>query len=496
MYKKGDVLKVSSPEAIGGFEYLMFTEDAHMVHQNPLKYMGAAMAVCDDYLREGARQKILCQSCRHQCPARKYMVKYVGAFSGESGTGRVGTTTAITYNSELTELLKKEKGQKRADEGMELVREQELLRHQASVSIRSPFVMQTMMYGQSECGEVSIDYVVLEYVKGRELRNHIAILQNMQDQNEADRRRFDIIRQMFLAVRAYARQYSAVYNVHRDLKPENMLVYTYGDDDSYQQLKLLDFDMMVTQGKVAEHDLYLGGTEGYVHPEAYKLKNLPDDPDRQFSHGWDLYAVGLMMYEIMEGHPHFNSPAYLENADEAYLLKPMKSARMYPELTNIIKRLISNDSSQYRDIDEVIEDYQKFLTKYYGGDCYLNFYMDHFLEGRPGLKDRPGYESKLPFVNIYCLIQSNGLKACRQSFCVYENTVTKLIYGKNIIGSKCTKEKVLQTEIGAFYYIGGDVRFIPLSRDCQSSMKDSVDRDETIHYMDVEIQIEGIDEYK
>ncbi len=495
MYKKGDVLRVSSPEAIGGFEYLMFMEDAHKVNGNPLKYMGTAMAVCDNYMREKDKQRVICQSCKYQCPAHKYMVKYVGAFPEGSGIPHGTKARNITYNSELTELLKKENGPRQAVDGAALVREQELLRHQAAVNIRSPFVMQTIMYGQDTCEDIPVDYVVLEYVKGSELRNHIAVLQNMQDQTEADRRRFDIIRQMLLAVRAYAKQYSAVYNVHRDLKPENMLVYTYGDDESYQHLKLLDFDMMVTQGKVEEHDLYLGGTVGYVHPEAYRLKNLPDDPDRQFVHGWDLYAVGLIMYEIMEGHPHFGGPAYLEGGEDAYSLKPMKSSRLYPELTQLIEKLIANDRSQYQDIDEVIEDYQKFLDQYYGGDCYFNMYMDHYLEGRPGLVKRPGYESKLPFVNIYCLVKSNGLKDCRQSFCVYENTVTKLIYGKNIIGSRCTKERVVQTEIGAFYYINGEVQFMPLSSDCQTSMQAGADRDEMIRYMDVEIQIEGIDEY-
>lgn len=72
MYKKGDILHVSAPETPGGFEYLMFTEDAENVHENPLKYMGGARPVCEDYLKQADRdsRKLVCQSCRHQCPKK------------------------------------------------------------------------------------------------------------------------------------------------------------------------------------------------------------------------------------------------------------------------------------------------------------------------------------------------------------------------------------------------------------------------------------------
>ena len=43
----------------------------------------------------------------------------------------------------------------------------------------------------------------------------------------------------------------------------------------FQQLKIIDFDMLVAQNHIREDNVYLGGTPGYVHPEAYRLKNLP-----------------------------------------------------------------------------------------------------------------------------------------------------------------------------------------------------------------------------
>ena len=40
----------------------------------------------------------------------------------------------------------------------------------------------------------------------------------------------------------------------------------------FQQLKIIDFDMLVAQNHIREDNVYLGGTTGYVHPELIALK--------------------------------------------------------------------------------------------------------------------------------------------------------------------------------------------------------------------------------
>ena len=61
--------------------YSFFPEDAKPVHGNPLKYMGKARPVCQAYQDEPELgRNLFCHSCRHQCPQREYMVKYVGRF--------------------------------------------------------------------------------------------------------------------------------------------------------------------------------------------------------------------------------------------------------------------------------------------------------------------------------------------------------------------------------------------------------------------------------
>ena len=49
MFKKGDVINAIPPKEYGEWSCLMFTEDAKPVHGNPLKYMGKARPVCQDY---------------------------------------------------------------------------------------------------------------------------------------------------------------------------------------------------------------------------------------------------------------------------------------------------------------------------------------------------------------------------------------------------------------------------------------------------------------
>ena len=71
---------------------------------------------------------------------------------------------------------------------------------------------------------------------------------NLSDRSDTSWRCLDLIRQLLLAIRAYAKPYNNRYYVHRDLKPSNMMVKIEWENGMpFQQLKIIDFDMLVAQ---------------------------------------------------------------------------------------------------------------------------------------------------------------------------------------------------------------------------------------------------------
>lgn len=127
--------------------------------------------------------------------------------------------------------------------------------------------------------------------------------------------------------------------LHRDLKPANVLVNAHG------QAKVLDFGLSAT----AEQAQGIAGTLAYMAPEL--LKNQP------VSQSTDLYAVGMMVYELfMDCYPFsLSTPSRL--ITHILTLKPDVSGIDNPQLADIVTRLLVKDpTARYSDANEVIRD--------------------------------------------------------------------------------------------------------------------------------------------
>ncbi len=91
---------------------------------------------------------------------------------------------------------------------------------------------------------------------------------------------------------------------HRDIKPANVLVLQRARVDSHEgrsiSVKLADF------GLAKDHDLatMLQGTLRYMAPELYPTKTQLGRQTRQpYTTAVDLWAVGVMAYELVHGYP-------------------------------------------------------------------------------------------------------------------------------------------------------------------------------------------------
>ena len=174
----------------------------------------------------------------------------------------------------------------------------------AAAHIEHPNVAAATDFGKLEDGSF---FLVLEFVEGRSLR------EELDRGTLSPERAFHVTRQVLAAlVRAHG-----LGIVHRDLKPENvMLVERDGDKDF---VKVLDFGIAkVPIGELssprAEGEkpravlTQLGmvyGTPEYMAPE----QALGQDVDLRA----DLYAVGVMLYEMLSGKRPFeaDSPVQL-----------------------------------------------------------------------------------------------------------------------------------------------------------------------------------------
>lgn len=120
------------------------------------------------------------------------------------------------------------------------------------------------------------------------------LLVNAQTVLEAGRGRSLEVQVGYLAQILYALAYLHRRRIiHRDLKPENVLVVD-------GQVKLLDFGLSVAkQQNAPAPDENIAGTLAYMAPERLAHQTA--------SEASDLYALGIIAYELMAGHHPFDT---------------------------------------------------------------------------------------------------------------------------------------------------------------------------------------------
>ncbi len=157
-----------------------------------------------------------------------------------------------------------------------------------------PHIVEVYDAGRLEDGRL---YMAMEFLTGRSLYEEIVDVGPL-DLVRACR----IIGQVADAIGAAHR----VGIVHRDLKPDNVMLVARDDGDF---VKVLDFGISASAVRSeAEQRLtrpgHCVGTPEYMAPEQAKGK----DPTPRF----DVYALGVMLYEALVGEPPFTSENMVE----------------------------------------------------------------------------------------------------------------------------------------------------------------------------------------
>jgi serine/threonine protein kinase len=138
------------------------------------------------------------------------------------------------------------------------------------------------------CSEVDGELVMaLEFLEGRTLRELI-VSRGRLPWPEA----VGIIAQIAAALQAAHAQSPAI--IHRDLKPENVIVLPDG-----MRVKVTDFGIAKVLEAMARSTTHSVGTLQYMSPE--QIDAAPLDARA------DLYALGLVFYELLCGRPPFES---------------------------------------------------------------------------------------------------------------------------------------------------------------------------------------------
>lgn len=193
---------------------------------------------------------------------------------------------------------------------------------QAISLLDHPNCVQLLDYGSTEDG---IQYLVMHLLQGAELRDMLTGPLPLD-------RVLTFAGQILLALEHAHRRGI----VHRDLKPEN--VFIVHDDEAREMVKLVDFGVVKLLGDEMETERLtragiVFGTPMYMSPEQAAGSKVDGRSD--------LYAVGILMYEMLVGVPPFTSedPTMVARMQLINEPPPLPS-EVPPAIAQVVMRLL------------------------------------------------------------------------------------------------------------------------------------------------------------
>jgi len=186
-------------------------------------------------------------------------------------------------------------------------------------------------------------YMVMEWVDGRLLRSILNAEKKLSPERAV---------KITLGIAEALAYIHSRGVVHRDLKPENIMV---GPED---RIKLIDFGIAGQEGSRRLTFAKLSqvmGTPEYISPEQVKGKRGDGRSD--------VYALGIMLYEMLTAKPPFQGPNPFAIMNDRLLNNPIPPREIdpsiSPQLQEIIYRAIERDpKNRYATAVEFAHDLQ------------------------------------------------------------------------------------------------------------------------------------------
>ena len=193
--------------------------------------------------------------------------------------------------------------------------------------------------------EDGMQYLVMEYVKGMDLKRYIQTHYPM-DYPEI----VDIMQQVLSAV-SLAHEHRII---HRDLKPQNILMNEEGI------VKIADFGIAIalSETSITQTNTMLGSVH-YLSPEQARGSMATNQSD--------IYAIGIILYEMLTGRVPFDGESAVTIALK-HFQDEIPSIRLFDHhlpqsLENVVLKATAKESAdRYKQVDDMKEDLATALS--------------------------------------------------------------------------------------------------------------------------------------
>ncbi len=281
---------------------------------------------------------------------------------GSGGMGVVVAATHLGLNQPVAIKVLLPRAAKDDDSITRFVRE-----GRAAARLTSPFAAKVYDSGRLPSGA---PYLVLELLRGRDLRSHLAEVGRVPLAQAVD----------WILQAAHALAEAHTHRIiHRDVKPANLFL---AETSSGHHIKVLDFGVSKELGGI-ESDLTntasVLGTPRYMAPEQMRSAKLVDAR-------CDVWSLGVVLYELTTGETPFRGDSATALCFDVMERTPVPPSRLNPELPPafdalIVRCLAKDPDERIRSMEALTEALRPFASD---GRASLPFIVPPATPSQPG----------------------------------------------------------------------------------------------------------------